>query len=66
MMTLKPAAHRARLDEMIGLDDPGNYDCSDAAVESITSELEMTYDLSGEDCDEIAEVIERWFLAGDE
>ena len=55
------AGLRAELDKILGLDDPANYEDSDAACESIMDE-DAFEGISSEDHFECCELIGEWFV----
>lgn len=50
-----------RIQAVLDMDDPNNYEDSDAACESISDEFE---DLSDSDHYTVCEMVEEWFVRG--
>jgi hypothetical protein len=53
---------KAKLDSLLAIDSPSNYDSSDSACESIADEFE---DLTIEQHTDVCDAIEVWFERGE-
>jgi len=57
---------RKMVDGLLSLDDACNYDCADAAAESVLSELETDHEFSELDASIICGMVSDWYCENEQ